>query len=480
MVEKYEMYIGGEWVPARSGKMLDSVDPWRQEVWARVPEGDETDVDRAVAAARSAFENSWWARDAHRRGTVLRRLADLVDQNVDRFAAIEGRDNGKIIRDELALSRNIAGYYRYAPSLVESFADSAPVGANPDVFALTRRIPYGVIGIQTPWNTPGILLAQSASSALAAGNTIVVKPSEVASCSTLEFARLAHEAGFPPGVINVVTGYGPVVGARLCSHPDVDRLVFTGSPEAGVLVAEQAARQLTPVVMELGGKSANVVFADYDVEKAAQAIVFGFTNANGQSCMCGSRALVERSIYDAVLARVLELVREIRFGDPADPATDMGPVCSAAQLDRIRRFVEVGIAEGAKLLTGGGAPEGIDHPLFYEPTVFANVTADMTIFKEEIFGPVLVIMPFDTEDEAIKLTNATDFGLCAAIWTRDLRLAHRVSERIRAGTVWVNAQRRGDPAFGGGGIGRSGYGRLSGVEGHWEMTLSRTVQMYVD
>jgi acyl-CoA reductase-like NAD-dependent aldehyde dehydrogenase len=480
VVEQYAMYIDGAWTASASGETIDSVNPWTQQVWAQVPSGTEHDIDRAVAAARRAFEDTWWPEDVQRRGQVLRRLADLIEAEVEHIATIEGRDNGKIVSEERAMCANIAGYFRYNASLAETIPDSAPVGQDSAVFAVTRRVPYGVIGIQTPWNTPGILLAQSAAPALAAGNTIVVKPSEIASCSTLELARIAEQAGFPPGVLNIVTGYGPVVGARLCNHPDVAKLVFTGSTEAGRLIATQAAGHLTQVVSELGGKGVNVVFADCPPGRAAHAIVKGFTTASGQTCMCNGRALIAREIYDEVLDRVLGLAAALKLGDPFDPSTDMGPMISAAQVRRVQRFVDGALGEGARLLCGGGPPAAMSHPQFFAPTIFADVTTDMTIWREEIFGPVLAVVPFDSEDEAVKLANDTDYGLSTAIWTNDLARAHRVVKRIRAGMVWVNEQRRGDPAFAGGGIGKSGCGRLSGVEGFWEMSRTKNIQMFFD
>jgi acyl-CoA reductase-like NAD-dependent aldehyde dehydrogenase len=475
--EQYRMYIDGEWVAAKSGRTFESVDPWAQRPWAEVPEGDAEDVDLAVAAAQQAFAGSTWAQSPHERARLLRRLADLIDENVEELARTESRDNGKTIREERGMYASMGGYFRYAASLAETTAGALPQGVNPDVLALTRRVPFGVIGIQTPWNTPGVLLAQSAAPALAAGNTLVVKPSEQAPCSTLAIARLVHVAGFPPGVFNVVTGFGARVGARLCTNPDVAKLVFTGSPEAGQLVARAAAARLVPVVMELGGKSAQVVFADADIDQAARAVAQGFTAAAGQSCMCGSRAYVEQPVFDDVLSRVLDYVDTIRFGDPSDPETDIGPVCTAAQIDRIEKYVAIGRQEGGHIARGGGRPDGIDHPLFYAPTVFTEVTNNMTICQEEIFGPVLAIMPFTDEQQAVHLANDTRFGLSAAVWTRDLDRAHRVADALRAGTVWVNHYRRGDPAFANGGMGYSGYGRLNGIDGYLEMTQAKSVQI---
>jgi aldehyde dehydrogenase (NAD+) len=471
------MYVNGLWRESVSQRWLLSADPWAQADWAQVPEGDGRDVDEAVRAARDALADSSWRHSPRARGTVLRHFADLVDANCERLAEVESRDNGKTLREARAGFRNAGEYFRHAASIAEAVTDSAPAGGNPDVAALTRRVPYGVIGIQTPWNTPGVILAQSAAPALAAGNSIVIKPPELAPCSTLELAGLADQAGFPPGIINVVTGYGPVVGAALCAHPGVDKLVFTGSPEAGVLVAAAAARRLIPSTLELGGKSAHIVFPEADLDRAASGIVRALVGAGGQSCMCGSRALVHESIYDQVEARVLAELQGVILGDPRDPRTDMGPLCTSDQVARVTRYVQTALDEGGRIIAGGGPPPGIDHPLFITPTVVAGLKPDATLCQEEVFGPVLALLRFSTEDEAVRIANGTPFGLAAMIWTTSLDRAHRVSDAVHAGVVFVNHYRSGDPAFANGGMGRSGYGRVSGVEGYQEMTQLKSVQM---
>jgi acyl-CoA reductase-like NAD-dependent aldehyde dehydrogenase len=295
--------------------------------------------------------------------------------------------------------------------------------------------------------------------------------------SILEFAALIEQAGFPPGVFNVVTGLGPVVGSALCSHPGVDKLTFTGSPAAGRLVAAQAAVRLVPVTMELGGKSANLVFPDADLDAAAQAVAAGFIAAGGQSCVAGSRALVHESVFNAVVDRVVAQAKQVRLGDPAAADTDMGPVCTAAQLDRITTMVAAGLAEGGRIVTGGRQPEELTGTLFFPPTVFVEVANDMRIAQDEVFGPVICVIPFRDEADAVHLANDTVYGLAAGLWTRDLDRAHRVSAALRAGTVWVNHYRRGDPAFPFGGYGQSGYGRFSGIDGYREMTRVKSVQI---
>ena len=476
MPEHYQMYIDGALVDAKSGQTLETVNPFTGEAWATFPEGAQEDLDLAVAAAKRASEDRSWSHNPARRATLINKLADALEEKADFLASIESRDNGKTIREETGMNRAVPRWYRLAAATADTELGEIPSGADPNVVALTTREPWGVVGIQTPWNTPGVLLAQMASMALAAGNTVVIKPSEVAPASILELAKIVHEVGFPAGVFNVVTGLGPVVGAAMASHPDVDKLTMTGSPAAGRIVAGEGAKRLVPAVMELGGKSANLVFADADLEAAANGIYHGFMGAGGQSCVAGTRAIVHRSVYDQLVERIVELVGTTVIGDPSDPATDMGPLPMQLQVDRIQEYVEAGVAEGARL-AGGGRTAEHDGTLFFPPVVFADVDPSMSIAREEIFGPVLSVIPFDTEDEAVRINNDSVFGLAAGVWTQNLDQAHRVSRRIKAGTVWVNHYRRGDAAFPFGGFGESGYGRVNGREGYREMSRTKSVQI---
>jgi acyl-CoA reductase-like NAD-dependent aldehyde dehydrogenase len=476
VTQTYSMYIGGAWVPAASGETLESVEPYTGEVWATFPKGDARDVDAAVSAAHAVVKDGGWARNPKRRARLLTALADRIEAEAEQLAAVESRDNGKTLREELGANRGAATWYRYAAALAETAAGEMPCGNDPDVLSLTQREPYGVIGIQTPWNTPSVLLAQTASMALAAGNAIVVKPSELAPCSILELGRLVEEVGFPAGVVNIVTGLGPVVGEALCTHPRVAKLTLTGGPEAGRKVAAQAATRLVPTMMELGGKSANIVFADVDLDEVAPELVGGFTAAGGQSCVAGSRVLVHRPIHDELLRRMAELVSALTLGDPSDLATDVGPMCTAAQVENVRRYVEQGEREGARVVVGGPKDEYAG-TLFFAPTIFGDVKPDMSIAREEIFGPVLAVLPFDSETEAVELANDTEYGLAAGIWTNDLDRAHRVARAVEAGTVWVNQYRRGDAAFPFGGYGASGYGRVNGMDGYREMSRVKSIQI---
>ncbi|WP_433502989.1 aldehyde dehydrogenase family protein [Pseudonocardia halophobica] len=476
MTTTYGMYIGGEWVPAASGETLESVEPYTGEVWATFPKGDARDVDAAVSAAYTVHKDGTWARDPKVRARLLNALADRIEAESEKLAAVESRDNGKTIREELGANKGAATWYRYAAALAETVNGESPVGNDPNVLSLTQREPYGVIGIQTPWNTPSVLLAQTASMALAGGNAIVVKPSELAPCSILELGKLVEEVGFPAGVFNIVTGLGPVVGEALGTHPRVAKLALTGGPEAGRLVASQAAARLVPTMMELGGKSANIVFADVDLDEVAPELVLGFTGAGGQSCVAGTRVLVHRSLHDELLERMTALVEDLTLGDPSDMATDMGPMATPSQVERVRDYVARGEAEGARVVVGGPKAE-YEGTLFFPPTIFGDVKPDMTIAREEIFGPVLAVLPFDTEAEAVDIANDTEYGLAAGVWTNDLDRAHRVSRALEAGTVWVNQYRRGDVAFPFGGYGASGYGRVNGMDGYREMTRVKSIQI---
>src|SRR3954454_4048213 len=444
----YRMLIGGEWVEAATGETFETVHPFSGAAWATVPRAGAFDVDAAVRAARGAFED-WRRRAPVERGRLLRRLADLVAENASRIAVVETTDNGKLIREMEGQLRGLADYYHYFAGAADKLhGETIPAPAT-NFLIYTLREPVGVVAAITPWISPVLLASWKLAPALAAGCTVVCKPAEQAPASTLEFAGLFEEAGFPPGVVNVITGFGAEAGAPLVEHPGVDKVAFTGGTATGRSVMRGAASHLARVTLELGGKSPNIVFADADLEAAANGVVAGIFAATGQTCMAGSRLFVQDTVHDEFVERLAARAREIRLGDPLDPATEMGPVAFEGHMDKVMGAIASAQAEGARLVTGGGRR---DAPGFFvEPTIFGDVTNGMGVARNEIFGPVLAALKFGDEEEAVRLANATEVGLAAGVWARDLRGAPRMAPALRAGTVWVNAYRAVGPMapFGG-------------------------------
>ena len=478
-IQHTQLLIDGEWCDALSGKTFETVNPATEEKIADVAEGDAADVDRAVKAARKAFESGDWAEmDARDRGRVMNRLADLIEDNLEELAALETLDNGKPIRDSLAADLPlVVDCFRYYAGWADKIhGDTIPIRGN--YLCYTQREPIGVVGQIIPWNFPLLMLAWKWGPALAAGCTIVLKPAEQTPLTALRVGELALEAGFPPGVINIIPGFGPTAGAALVEHPDVDKIAFTGEHLTAQIIMRAAAETMKNVTFELGGKSPNIIFADADLDAAVAGAEFGLFFNQGQCCCAGSRVFVERSVHKEFVERLVARTKERQLGDPFDVENDQGPQVDQAQFDKILGFIEKGKAAGADCLVGGERHG--DKGYYVQPTVFDNVTDEMEIAQNEIFGPVLSVLPFDTIDEVVSRANNTMFGLAAAVWTRDVAKAHDIARQVRAGTVWVNCYDVFDTAAPFGGFKMSGIGRELGEAAIANYTELKTVTVSLD
>ncbi|WP_339669718.1 aldehyde dehydrogenase [Dasania marina] len=472
----YKMLIDGAWVDSINGERFEGFDPSSGEAWATYPSAGKADVDKAVTAAHKAFHSDeWQSLSATSRGKLLRKLADLCLENVDRLAEIETRDNGKLIRETKGQTSFLPEYLNYFAGLADKFEGTVLPVDKPNMHCFTTRQAIGVVAAIIPWNSPLYLAVIKLAPALAAGNTIVLKPSEHASATLLELCMLAEEAGFPKGVINVVTGYGQPTGDALTRHPLVRRIAFTGGAEGARHVVRNSAENLAKVSLELGGKSPNIVFDDANIESAVNGVVAGIFAASGQSCVAGSRVLVQKNIYDEFLERLTSRARAIKIGHPLAADTEMGPMATAQQLAVVEGFVARAEKEGAKLHFGGKRVNLKENGWYIEPTIFECDNADFEVSQEEIFGPVASIIKFDDESQALKMANDSPYGLAAGIWTQDLGRAHRLAEGIRSGIIWVNTYRAVSPMAPIGGFNQSGYGREGGIESLHEYTEVKTV-----
>ena len=474
--ERYDHHIGGQRVAPSDGAYFPSINPATGAELYSAARGTAADVSRAVEAARAAFEDPRW-RDLSqtRRGHLLRRLGDLIAEHADELARMETLDNGKLLREMRAQMATLPEYYHYYAGLADKIQGDVIPTSDRRVLNYTTREPLGVVGAITPWNSPLTLTTSKLAPALCAGNTIVIKPSEYTSATVLRLAELVDEAGFPPGAVNVVTGFGAEAGQALVDHPKLAKISFTGSTGTGSRIAASTASRFIGSTLELGGKSPNIVFEDANVANAAMGVVAGIFAAAGQTCIAGSRVFAHKAVYDELLERVVARARNITIGDPLHDTTELGPLAFPDQRDKVAGYVQLGVREGATVVTGGRSSDGGLGGYFYEPTVLTDVDNSMRVVREEIFGPVAAIMPFETEEEVARLANDTEYGLAAGIWTTNLSRAHRLAARLEAGTIWINTYRAMSPMSPRQGFKNSGVGIEHGIESMKEYTRLKSV-----
>ena len=474
-IKNYQMLINGDWVDASDGGTFDSVNPSTGEIWSRVPEATEADVNRAVVTAHEAFTKGPWAKmTPTERGKCLRKLADLLADQSEGLGRTESIDTGKMLKETRWQAKYIAEFFHFFAGCADKVSGETLPIDKPDMFVFTKREPLGVVAAVVPWNSQLFLVAVKLGPALAAGNTVVLKASEHASGAMLEFGKLIEEAGIPPGVVNIVTGHGEPCGRALTGHPLIARVSFTGGPNAARHVLENVKRNFAEVSLELGGKSPFIVFEDANIESAVNASIAGIFGATGQSCVAGSRLYLQEDIADEFLEKMTALTRQIVIGDPLAEETQMGPLCTTGQLENIQREVAHAQEQGATSLAGGKQPDGMGG-LFYEPTIIECPRQDLQIVDTELFGPVLSVQRFKTEEEVLKLANDSEHGLAAGIFTRDSARSLRMANAVQAGIVWVNTYRVVSPIAEFGGVKGSGYGRESGFQAIYDYTRPKTI-----
>ncbi|MEJ8851203.1 aldehyde dehydrogenase family protein [Variovorax rhizosphaerae] len=469
------LLIGGKWVDAQSGKTFATVNPSTEETLAMVAEADSADIDAAVVAARRAFESSTWSGiSPHERTRLLLRIADAVERNAKELAVLETLDMGAPYATNLGRAMQVAEIFRYyAGWPTKLFGTTNPMDASR--FQYMLREPMGVCALINAWNVPLVMAANKIAPALAFGNTAILKPAEQAPLTTLRLAELIEEVGIPPGVLNIVPGFGATAGAAMSAHMDIDKIAFTGSTAVGRMVLQASTGNLKKVSLELGGKSPNIIFPDADLDRALASAVDTFCKNSGQICSAGTRLFVHESLHDEATERVAQIAATYKVGSPFDADTKLGPLISQRQMERVLSYVDAGQSEGARLSLGGQRHGDVGY--FVKPTVFSSVSNTMTIAREEIFGPVLSIIPFKDEDDAVFKGNDTEYGLAAAVWTRDASRAHRVARALKAGRVWINTYAEGDPVMSFGGYKQSGYGRELGAESIEAYTQTKSVLM---
>lgn len=470
----FQLYINGQWTEGSAAQTMQSINPANGESWASFACASQDDVEHAVTAARQALDGEWRDMTATKRGKLIFRLADLIEANAQKLGEIETTDSGKLAVETVMQTGYVADYYRYFAGLADKIEGATLPIDKPDMHVFTTREPIGVVVATVPWNAQMFLTATKLGPALAAGCTVILKASEIAPCAMLEFARLIDEAGFPAGVVSVITGDAQNCAIPLTSHPDVDRIAFTGGPETAKHVVRNSAENFAVTTLELGGKSPILVFDDADLESAANGLIAGNFGASGQSCVAGSRGIVQRNVLEDIIQRIESKMSQVVIGDPLDAKTHVGPLCTTDQVDRIEHTLSRSVAQGATIHFGGQQPEGAASRHYFAPTLVECPDMSIETLKVEMFGPVMSLVPFDTEEQAIAMANDSVYGLGSGLFTQNVARAHRVSKRIRSGICWVNTYRAISPIAPFGGYNQSGYGREAGIDSLLDYTRTKT------